>query len=95
MIKKDFENAFRDVDVILTPATPVPAFKIGEKIKDPLSMYLSDIYTVPVNLAGLPALSVPFGFAEQDGKKLPIAIQIIAPWFREDYLFETGKIIED
>ena len=94
LIKKDFENAFNDVDLILTPTTPAPAFKIGEKISDPLAMYLSDIFTVPVNLAGLPAISIPTGYIEQENKKLPVAVQLIAPWFREDYLFEIGKRIE-
>ncbi len=94
LIRKDFENAFKDVDVLLTPTSPHPAFKIGEKTSDPLSMYLEDIYTVPINLAGLPAISVPFGSVEKDGKNLPIGLQLIAPWFEEKRLFEVGKILE-
>lgn len=89
-IKNDFKNAFREVDLILTPTAPETAFKIGEKTKDPLSMYLADIFTVSVNLAGLPAVSIP-----KMGEKLPIGIQIISPWFREDLLFRLGKEIEN
>jgi aspartyl-tRNA(Asn)/glutamyl-tRNA(Gln) amidotransferase subunit A len=95
LIRKDFENAFKEVDIILTPTTPTPAFKLGEKISDPLSMYLEDIFTVPINLAGVPAMSIPFGFVERDGKKLPVGIQLIAPWFEESRLFEVGKILEN
>lgn len=89
-IKNDFKNAFNEVDLILTPTAAETAFKIGEKTQDPLSMYLADIFTVPVNLAGLPAISVP-----KTGKKLPVGIQIISPWFREDLLFKLGKEIEN
>ncbi len=96
LIRKDFENAFKEVDVILTPTTPHPPWKLGEKTKDPLSMYLEDIFTVPVNLAGVPAISVPFSSAKglpvQTG--LPVGVQLIAPWFEESRLFEVGKILE-
>lgn len=95
MIKKDFEAAFEEVDAIITPTSPTPAFKIGEKSKDPLQMYLADIFTVPINLAGVPAISVPSGFAETDGKKLPLGCQIIAPHFKEGRLFKIGKDIEN
>lgn len=94
MIKKDFETAFKEVDAIITPTSPTPAFKIGEKSEDPLQMYLADIFTVPINLAGVPAISVPSGFAEVDGKKLPLGCQIIAPHFKEGRLFKIGKDIE-
>lgn len=94
MIKKDFEEAFREVDAIITPTSPTPAFKIGEKAKEPLQMYLADIFTVPVNLAGVPAISVPSGFAERDGVKLPLGCQVIAPHFKEERLFKIGKDIE-
>lgn len=94
MIRKDFENEFKNVNLLLTPVSPHPAFKIGEKTSDPLSMYLEDIYTVPINLAGLPAISVPFGTVEKEGKNLPVGIQLIAPWFEEQRLFETGKVLE-
>ena len=93
-IKKEFEDAFnppkgeaREIDIILTPTAPTPAFKIGEK-KDPLSMYLSDIYTTPASLAGLPAISVPCG--EVDG--LPIGLQIIGPQFYDDFVFDVAQI---
>ncbi len=91
LIIKDFENAFREVDAIVTPTSPVPAFKIGEKINDPLAMYLADIFTVPVNLAGVPAVSVPSG-KNKDG--LPLGLQIIAPLFGEETLFSIGKRFE-
>lgn len=93
LVKKDFDEAFRDVDVLISPTTPTLPFKFGEK-KDPLSMYLSDIFTIPVNLAGIPAISLPCGYAEEDGKKLPIGVQLIAPNFEEQRLFELGRIIE-
>jgi aspartyl-tRNA(Asn)/glutamyl-tRNA(Gln) amidotransferase subunit A len=80
LIKKDFEQVFQRVDAIITPTTPTTAFKINEKTQDPLQMYLSDIYTISVNLAGLPALSLPCGFDPQD---LPIGMQIIGKPFDE------------
>ncbi|HBT81172.1 aspartyl/glutamyl-tRNA amidotransferase subunit A [Candidatus Giovannonibacteria bacterium RIFCSPHIGHO2_01_FULL_48_47] len=91
LIRKDFENEFKNVDVILTPTAPTLPFKIGEKTKDPLSMYLEDIFTVPANLAGVPAMSVPFG----EARGLPVGIQLIAPWFEERRLFEVGKVLEN
>ncbi|MBI5045977.1 MAG: Asp-tRNA(Asn)/Glu-tRNA(Gln) amidotransferase subunit GatA [Candidatus Niyogibacteria bacterium] len=94
LIRRDFENVFRDVDVIISPTVATPAFKIGEKTADPLSMYLSDIFTIPANLAGIPAMSVPFGFAERDGKKLPIGVQLMAPRFAESVLFDVGRALE-
>ena len=89
-IIQDFNNAFEKVDVILSPVSPFTAFKIGEKIKDPLSMYLSDIFTVSVNLAGLPALSLPCGKKDN----LPIGLQIIGNAFEESKILEIGKIFE-
>ena len=71
LIRRDFDKAFEQCDVIVTPVSPTTAFKIGEKTEDPLTMYLSDIFTIPVNLAGLPAISLPCGF---DGKGLPIGL---------------------
>src|SRR3990167_3512302 len=94
LIRKDFENEFKNVDLLLTPVSPHPAFKIGEKISNPLSMYLEDIYTVPINLAGVPAISVPFGTVSKEGKELPVGVQLIAPWFEESRLFEVGKLLE-
>lgn len=94
VIKKTLEVAFRDVDIIATPTTPTPAFKIGEKTSDPLQMYLADIFTVPVNIAGVPAISIPSGFVEEGDAKLPLGIQFIAPHFGEDALFAIGKDFE-
>jgi aspartyl-tRNA(Asn)/glutamyl-tRNA(Gln) amidotransferase subunit A len=90
LIKKDFEEAFKKVDLILTPVSPTPAFKIGEKIKDPLTMYLSDIFTIAVNLAGLPAISLPVGKVDN----LPVGLQIIAKPFEENKIFGLGQILE-
>ncbi|MDD5625722.1 MAG: Asp-tRNA(Asn)/Glu-tRNA(Gln) amidotransferase subunit GatA [Patescibacteria group bacterium] len=90
LIKNDFQEAFKKVDCLLTPTTPTTAFKIGEKIDDPLNMYLSDIYTVPVNLAGLPALSMPVGKID----KLPFGLQIIGNYFEENKILEIAKTIE-
>lgn len=90
LIKQDFENALKEVDIILTPTSPVLAFKKGEKIKDPVTMYLSDIYTVSINLAGLPALSVPLGLING----LPVGMQLISNYFREDLLLNVANIYE-
>lgn len=90
LIKQDFENALKEVDIILTPTSPVLAFKKGEKIKDPVTMYLSDIYTVSINLAGLPALSVPSGLINE----LPVGMQLISNYFREDLLLNVANIYE-
>ncbi len=91
LIKKDFEDAFKKVDVIITPTTPTVAFKIGEKIDDPLKMYLNDIYTISVNLAGIPAISVPCGFSP-DG--LPIGFQIIGRAFDEETILRVAHRYE-
>ena len=87
LIKNDFQKAFDKVDVILTPTSPTSAFKIGEKITDPLSMYLSDIYTISANLAGLPAVSFPCGF---DKNNLPVGAQLIGRAFDEQTLIRIG-----
>jgi aspartyl-tRNA(Asn)/glutamyl-tRNA(Gln) amidotransferase subunit A len=93
-IRNDYKKAFELVDVILTPTTTGPAFKIGEKISDPVKMYLEDIFTAPANMTGLPAISIPSGFVTEEGKELPLGIQFIAPHQREDLLFEVGKAFE-
>ena len=85
LIKKEYEDAFKKFDVLITPVSPFPAFKIGEKLEDPLSMYLADVNTVPINPAGVPAMSVPAGFTSGG---LPVGMQIIGPHLGE------GKIIE-
>ena len=90
LIKQDFDRVFKEVNCLMTPVSPTPAFKLKEKVSDPLAMYLSDIYTVPVNLAGLPAISLPIGKVNN----LPVGLQIIGPAFREDIILSLGKIIE-
>ena len=91
VITEDFLQAFEKVDIILTPTTPAPAFKIGEKISDPVAMYLEDIFTVTANLTGMPAMSIPSGFSEISGKKLPLGLQMTAIHGNEKILFEIGK----
>lgn len=88
LIKKDFKGAFRKVDLILSPTSPSPAFKIGEKASDPLKMYLEDIFTAPAKIAGLPAIAVPAGVISAG---LPIGLQYTAPWFKENRLFKIAK----
>ncbi len=90
-IKEDFDNAFRQCDVILTPTSPTPAFKLGEKIDDPLRMYLSDIYTISANLAGIPGISVPCGFSTRG---LPIGVQFLAGHFAEGKLLRIAHVYE-
>jgi len=90
LIKKDFEMAFKKVDAIFAPVSPTPAFKLGEKTTDPLSMYLADVYTVSVNLAGLPAISVPVGSTEN----LPVGLQIIGKNFEENKILNIAKLYE-
>jgi len=91
IIKDDYKKAFKNVDIIATPTAPSVAFKIGEKVDDPLQMYLEDIFTVPINLAGVPAISIPSGMKNINGKDLPIGIQFIADYNREDKLFAVSK----
>ncbi|MDD4989028.1 MAG: Asp-tRNA(Asn)/Glu-tRNA(Gln) amidotransferase subunit GatA [Candidatus Pacebacteria bacterium] len=91
LLQSDFEKVYKKVDLVLTPTTPTPAFKIGEKTDDPVQMYLADIFTVTANIVGGPALTVPSGFLEVQGKKLPLGIQFTAPNGREDLLFAVGK----
>jgi aspartyl-tRNA(Asn)/glutamyl-tRNA(Gln) amidotransferase subunit A len=91
LIKQDFEKAFEEVDILITPTTPSTAFKAGEKTADPLSMYLSDLMTIPVNLAGLPGISIPCGF---DDNGMPIGMQLIANVLREDLLLQASYAYE-
>ncbi|MEW6171071.1 MAG: Asp-tRNA(Asn)/Glu-tRNA(Gln) amidotransferase subunit GatA [Candidatus Omnitrophota bacterium] len=91
LIKNDFANAFKECDCILTPTNPSPAFKIGERLSDPLTMYLSDIYTISVNLAGIPAISIPCGFTKN---KLPIGMQLLSKSFNEEMLFRVAYTYE-
>ena len=92
LIKNDFNNAFQKIDAILTPSTPSSAFKIGEKSNDPVSMYLNDIFTVPVNLAGLPGISIPAGL---DKKGYPLGLQIIGKSFDEQNILNIAYSMED
>jgi len=91
LIKEDFDRVFEQFDCIITPTSPTAAFKIGEKIKDPLKMYLSDIYTISANLAGIPAISIPCGFTK---KGLPVGLQILAKPFNEEMLFRVAYAYE-
>jgi aspartyl-tRNA(Asn)/glutamyl-tRNA(Gln) amidotransferase subunit A len=91
LIKRDFDAAFEEVDVILTPTTPSPAFALGEKSSDPVEMYLNDIFTVTVNMAGLPGMSVPAGLSSEG---TPLGLQLIGRPFDEETLFRVGRAIE-
>ena len=91
LIKEDFDKAFTKVDVIITPTTPSTAFKFGEKVQDPIAMYLSDVFTATANLAGIPALSMPAGLSSNN---LPIGVQIIAPSLAEEVMLSTAYSIE-
>ena len=90
LIKQDFEKAFEKCDVIVGPVSPTTAWNLGEKIDDPLKMYLSDIYTISANLAGIPGLSVPCGFSEG----LPVGLQIIGKYMDEETVLNVGEVYE-
>ena len=92
LIRNDFDEAFKSVDAILTPATPSAAFPLGVKQADPVTMYLNDVFTVPANLAGIPGISVPAGL-NADG--LPLGLQILSGAFAEDKMYAVAKAIED
>ena len=92
LIKEDFDKVFSEFDCILTPTSPTPAFRIGERIKDPLKMYLSDIYTISVNLSGIPGISIPCGFTKD---QLPVGMQILAKPFNEEVLFRVAYTYEE
>lgn len=91
LMRKDFEDAFQKVDVMVSPVSPTTAFKLGEKSKDPLKMYLTDIFTIPASMAGLPAMSVPVA---KDHQGLSIGMHLIAPRFHENTLVKAGRIVE-
>jgi aspartyl-tRNA(Asn)/glutamyl-tRNA(Gln) amidotransferase subunit A len=91
LIKQDFLKAFEKFDLLVTPVTPTTAFKVGEKASDPMQMYLADIFTVGLNIAGVPGMSVPVGLSK---KGLPIGMQLIAPYFKEETLFQAGHAFE-
>ena len=86
LISEDYQKAFTEVDVVLSPTTPTTAFKTNEKVDDPITMYLSDIYTIGVNLAGLPGISIPVGFSQ----KLPVGMQMVSTYFAEDTLLRIA-----
>ena len=92
LISRDFDAAFADVDVLVSPTAPTTAFKLGEKLDDPIAMYLNDLATIPANLAGVPGISVPSGLAEEDG--LPAGFQILAPALADDRLYRVGAALE-
>ncbi|MFT3769890.1 MAG: Asp-tRNA(Asn)/Glu-tRNA(Gln) amidotransferase subunit GatA [Minicystis sp.] len=96
LIRRDFDEAFRDVDVIAAPVSPVVPFKLGERIDDPLAMYLADVYTLPASLAGVPAMSLPCGLAApaEGGNPLPVGLQLIAPALQEERLCALGHAFE-
>ncbi|MBI4193047.1 MAG: Asp-tRNA(Asn)/Glu-tRNA(Gln) amidotransferase subunit GatA [Candidatus Colwellbacteria bacterium] len=91
LIKRDFDEVFREVDLLLTPVSPTVPFKLGEKVSDPLAMYLSDVFTIPANLSGIPAISIPVRGREE---KLPVGFQLMAKPWREADLFAVGKLYE-
>jgi aspartyl-tRNA(Asn)/glutamyl-tRNA(Gln) amidotransferase subunit A len=91
LIKRDFEKAFEKVDIILAPTTPTPAFKIGENVSDPLTMYLCDVFTAPLDLAGLPGISIPCGKINN----LPVGLQVMGNYFEEDKVFQVAQIFEE
>lgn len=90
-IREDFDNVFNSVDALIAPVSPTPPFKLGEKVTDPLTMYLSDIYTVSANLAGIPGLAIPCGFSKSG---LPVGFQLMGPRFSEELLFRLGKVYQ-
>jgi len=92
LIKEDFDKAFSEVDLLITPTTPTVAFKIGEKSDDPLQMYLSDIYTTSANLAGIPGMNIPIG---KNSENLPIGLQILSQQFEEEKILQLAKHIQD
>ena len=92
LIQRDFAAAFEKADVLVSPTAPTTAFKLGEKLEDPLAMYLNDIATIPANLAGIPGMSIPNGLAEEDG--LPVGIQLLAPARADARLYQVGAALE-
>jgi len=94
LISDDFVQAFKQVDVIMGPTTPTVAFNIGAKVDDPITMYLSDVYTIAANLAGLPGVSIPVGFGSDMGKEKPVGLQIIGNYFAEDRILNVAHIYQ-
>jgi aspartyl-tRNA(Asn)/glutamyl-tRNA(Gln) amidotransferase subunit A len=92
LITRDFEAAFGMVDVLVSPTTPTTAFRIGERVDDPMAMYRADLCTIPANLAGSPAISVPCGLSEEDG--LPVGLQVMAPALQEQRMYRVAAAYE-
>jgi aspartyl-tRNA(Asn)/glutamyl-tRNA(Gln) amidotransferase subunit A len=92
LVSRDFAGAFEQVDVLVSPTAPTTAFPIGEKVDDPLAMYLNDLATIPANLAGVPGISVPNGLADEDG--LPSGLQVLAPALADDRVYRVGAALE-
>jgi aspartyl-tRNA(Asn)/glutamyl-tRNA(Gln) amidotransferase subunit A len=92
LVQRDFEAAFTQADVLISPTAPTTAFKHGEKLNDPLAMYLNDVATIPANLAGVPGLTLPGGLADEDG--LPVGIQLLAPAREDARLYRVGAVLE-
>ena len=91
LIRRDFDRAFESCDLLASPVSPTPAFKLGEKLDDPLQMYLSDIYTVSVNLAGIPGISVPCGISAEG---LPVGLQLLGNAFAEETILSAAAVVE-
>jgi len=91
LIRREFDSAFKRFDVLVSPSMPILPFRLGEKLQDPLELYMCDMDTVPANLTGIPSLSVPCGLS----RGLPVGLQIMAPPFREDLLFQVGRLVEE
>jgi aspartyl-tRNA(Asn)/glutamyl-tRNA(Gln) amidotransferase subunit A len=94
LIRREFDSAFEKYDALIAPVTPTPAFKLGEKVDDPIAMYLNDVFTLPVNIAGLPGMSVPGGFVNVEGKDLPVGLQVIARPFDETTMLRIAHAYE-
>jgi aspartyl-tRNA(Asn)/glutamyl-tRNA(Gln) amidotransferase subunit A len=97
LVKQDFDRAFAEVDILATPTSPVPAFRIGERIADPLAMYLADVFTLPASLAGICGMAVPCAPLPAQGARnaLPVGVQLLAPQFEEERLFRAAAALED
>ncbi len=94
LILRDFQKAFAEVDVLLAPTSPTPAFRLGEKVDDPLSMYMADVYTLPASLAGVAGIAVPCGTVQVAGKPLPVGVQLLGPHLAEERLFQAAAGVE-
>jgi aspartyl-tRNA(Asn)/glutamyl-tRNA(Gln) amidotransferase subunit A len=92
LISRDFAAAFEQADVLVSPTAPTMAFRLGEKLDDPVAMYLNDLATIPANLSGVPGISVPSGLADEDG--LPTGVQVLAPALADDRVYRVGAALE-